>query len=151
MTEGEEGVVVCLDVRLDVLDGLCCKLDAGLLLFVPRGCLDCTLRLERGDNVLVTPAELVSDTANGAVLTVWTELGDSKCGWDNKLLFLIVWRWASVECLQLVHCELASASLVWNHASDCTPQHFGWTTEVELALERIRQVLLSEEGHELHC
>lgn len=122
VTEGKECVIVSLDVRLDVLDGLGGELILGLLLLVPCTGLDGSFGFKSGDSVLVGPAHFVGDSTDGAVLSVWAELGDSKCGWDNHLLLLVVWGWAAVEGLQTVHGGLATGSLVWDHASDGSPE-----------------------------
>lgn len=83
------------------------------------------------NNILVLPADLVAETANGAVLAAGAQTEDTQgLGNDNALL-LVVGRGDTLEDLQALHGGGTTGSLVGNHATDGLVEDAGGGTEVE--------------------
>jgi hypothetical protein len=84
-----------------------------------------------GNNVLVLPAKLLSETADSAVLASRLEPQHSKSLGNNDALLLVIWWGNTLEGLQAFQCGGATGALVGNHAADGSPEHLGWSAEME--------------------
>jgi hypothetical protein len=84
-----------------------------------------------GNDVLVLPAKLVSETADSAVLAAGLQPQHPQgLGNDNALL-LVVWGRNALKRLQAVQSGGTAGGLVGNHAADGAPEHLGGGAEVE--------------------
>jgi len=84
-----------------------------------------------GNNVLVLPAKLLSETADSAVLASRLEPQHPKSLGNDDALLLVIWWGDTLEGLQALQCGGATGGLVGNHAADGSPEHLGWGPEVE--------------------
>lgn len=76
-----------------------------------------------GDNILVLPAELVAESADGAVLAAGLEAEDTEGLGDDHALLVVVRGRNTVESLQTLHSGGTTGSLVRDHATDGAPEH----------------------------
>jgi len=105
-------------------------LDLGL---VERLSLDFPLSLQSGNNVLVLPADLVSESSQRAVSPAGLQPEDLEGRGDDHLLLFVIRRGDSLECLQALQGVLSSLGLVRSHATDSSPEDLGRSSEVESA------------------
>lgn len=105
-----------------------------------------------GDDVLVLPAELVTESADGAVLAARLETEDTESLRDDHALLVVVWGWDTLEGLKTLHGGGAAGGLVRNHATDSAPEHLGWRTVMPWTTTGgVETGLLAEEGLVLDC
>lgn len=83
------------------------------------------------NNVLVLPADLVAETANGAVLATGLESEDSESLGNDHLLLLVVGRGNTIEDLKALQSGGTTGGLVGDHATDGLVEDSGGGTEVE--------------------
>lgn len=83
------------------------------------------------NNILVLPAELVSETANSAVLAAGLQPQYAQRLGNDDALLLVVRSGDTLESLQALESGLTAGGLVRNHAADGTPEHLGGGAEVE--------------------
>lgn len=104
------------------------------------------------NDILVLPANLVAETANGAVLAAGAQTQDTEgLGNDNALL-LVVGRGDTLEDLQALHGGSTAGSLVGNHAADSLVEDAGGSAEVEgTTASGVETGHLAEVGVVLHC
>jgi len=102
-----------------------------LLALVVRGALDLSPLLEPGNDVLIFPAELMTQSANRAVLASGLQPQNPQRLRDNHALLVVIRRRNAFEGLKALQRRSASGSLVWDHASDSSPEHLGGCAEVE--------------------
>lgn len=130
VTEGSKGLR-----RLGVdLGGLLRlgKLSGGeLLALVVGSALRLASLLESGNNVLVLPADLVAETANGAVLAAGLESEDTEGLGNDHLLLLVIGRGNTLEDLEALKGSGTAGGLVGNHATDGLVEDAGGSAEVE--------------------
>ena len=84
-----------------------------------------------GNNVLVLPAELVTETTDSAVLAARLEPQYPQGLGNNDALLLVVGVGDTLEGLQALHGGDTAGSLVGNHAADGSPEHLRRGAEVE--------------------
>lgn len=104
------------------------------------------------NDILVLPANLVAETANGAVLAAGAQTQDTEgLGNDNTLL-LVVGRGDTLEDLQALHGGSTAGGLVGNHAADSLVEDAGGSAEVEgTTASGVETGHLAEVGVVLHC
>lgn len=102
-----------------------------LLALVVSGALGLSSLLQSSNNVLVLPADLVAETANGAVLATGLESEDSESLGNDHLLLLVVGRGNTLEDLKALQSGGTTGSLVGDHATDGLVEDSGGGTEVE--------------------
>lgn len=101
-----------------------------LALVVGRG-LGLSSVLQSANNVLVLPANLVAQTANGAVLAAGLESENTESLGDDHLLLLVVGRGDTLKDLEALESGGTTGSLVGDHATDGLVEDSGRSTEVE--------------------
>lgn len=116
------------------------------LLGVVSGRLDLSLLLESSNNVLVLPAKLVGDSANGAVLSAGLESQNSEGLGDDHSLLLVVRRGNALKDLESLESGLASGSLVGNHTSNGLVEDSRGGSEVEGTVGSVEPGGLSQVG-----
>lgn len=122
------------------------------LLLVVCLALDLSPLLETCNDILVLPAELVTQTTNGAVLAAWLEAEHTESLWDDHALLVVVWWWDTLEGLQALESLCAALGLVRDHATHCAPEHLGGCAVVPWSTTHcVVTGLLAEEGLVLHC
>lgn len=84
-----------------------------------------------GNNVLVLPADLVAETANGAVLAAGLESEDTEGLGNDHLLLLVIGRGNTLEDLEALKGSGTAGGLVGNHATDGLVEDAGGSAEVE--------------------
>lgn len=84
-----------------------------------------------GNNVLVLPANLVAQTANGAVLAARAEAEDTQSLGDDDALLLVIRGRNTLEDLEALHSGGTTGGLVGNHAADSLVEDAGRSAEVE--------------------
>lgn len=105
-----------------------------------------------GDDILVLPAELVAESADGAVLAARLETEDTESLGDDHALLVVVWGRDALKGLEALHGGGAASGLVRNHATDGAPEHLGWRTVVPWTTTGgVETSLLAEEGLVVHC
>lgn len=104
-----------------------------------------------GNNVLVLPAELVSETTDSAVLAAGLQPEYPQSLGNNDALLLVVGSGNTLEGLQALHGGVTASGLVGNHAADGAPEHLGGGAEVEgTTTGGVETSLLAEESRVLH-
>ena len=105
-----------------------------------------------GNHILVLPAELLAETAEGAVLPARLEAEHTEGLGDDHALLVVIWRRDTLKGLQACHGGGTTLSLVGNHAADGAPKHLGGLAVVPWATtSSVETGLLAEEGLVLHC
>ena len=84
-----------------------------------------------GNNILVLPAELVAESADGAVLAAGLEAEDTEGLGDDHALLVVVWGRNTIEGLQALKSGGTTGSLVRDHTTNGAPEHLAGSTEVE--------------------
>ena len=84
-----------------------------------------------GNNILVLPANLVAETANGAVLAAGTETQNTEGLGDNDTLLLVVRRGNTLEDLKTLQSGGTTGGLVGDHTADGLVEDAGGSAEVE--------------------
>lgn len=149
---GEEKLITKLSELLasvGVSDGLLSSLGLLLqsdLLGVVGGRLDLSSFFEAGDDILVFPADLVGETADGAELSAWLQSEDTEGLWDDDSLVTVVWWRNALKDLQALQGGLATGRLVGDHTTDGLVEDTGWGAEVERTLGLVVSGCLSEVG-----
>lgn len=120
-----------LVVDLGALLGLGKLAGGDLLALVVGGALGLAALLESGNNILVLPADLGAETANGAELATGLESQDTKSLGNDHLLLLVIGGRDTLEDLEALKGSGATGSLVGNHAADSLVEDAGRSAEVE--------------------
>jgi hypothetical protein len=94
-----------------------------LSLFVPGGRADLSLGLKSGNSSSVFPSHFLRKSSEDGVFAVWLETENSESLRDNNSLELIVGWWDTFEDLKSLEGSSTTGSLVWEHASDCSPEN----------------------------
>jgi len=84
-----------------------------------------------GNNILVLPADLVAETANGAVLAAGLQSEDAESLGNNHLLLLVVRGRDTLEDLESLKSSGTAGGLVGDHATDGLVEDAGRGAEVE--------------------
>lgn len=116
------------------------------LLGVVGGRLDLSLLLQVGDNVLVLPAKLVGDSANGAVLSAGLESQNSQGLGDDHSLLLVVRGGDTLKHLESLQSSLTSGSLVGDHTSNGLVEDSRGGSEMEGSVGSVESSSLSQVG-----
>lgn len=104
------------------------------------------------DNILVLPANLVAETADGAVLATGAQTQDTESLGNNNALLAVVGRGNTLEDLQALHGGGTTGSLVGNHAADSLVEDAGRSAEVEgTTASGVEASDLAEVGVVLDC
>merc|ERR1712244_92306 len=103
------------------------------------------LGFQSSHDVLVLPADLMSESSQRAVLPAALQPEDLQSRWDDHLLLLVIGRRNSLECLESLQSILASLGLVRNHSSDSSPEDLGGSPEVEGATAGLHVATLLQE------
>lgn len=112
-------------LRLSQLSG------SDLLALVVGGSLGLSSLFQTSNNILVLPANLMAETANGAVLAAGLEAEDSEGLGNDHLLLLVVGRGDTLENLEALESGGTTRGLVGDHATDGLVEDSGGSTEVE--------------------
>lgn len=108
------------------------ELTAGsLLALVVGAALDLSPLLESGNDVLVLPADLVAQTADGAVLATGAEAEDTEGLGNDDALLLVVGGRNTLEDLEALQSGSTTGSLVGHHTADGLVEDAGGSAEVE--------------------
>ena len=83
-----------------------------------------------GNNILVLPAELVAESADGAVLAAGLEAEDTEGLGNDHALLVVVRRRDTIEGLQALQSGGTTGSLVRDHTTDGAPEHLGGSAVV---------------------
>lgn len=83
------------------------------------------------NNILVLPADLVAQTANGAVLAAGLQTQNTQSLGDDHLLLVVVGRGDTLEDLEALESSGTAGGLVGNHAADSLVEDARGGTEVE--------------------
>lgn len=102
-----------------------------LLLGVVGLRLDLTSLLESGNNVLVLPANFVTQSTDGGVLSTRLQSENSESLGNDNTLETVVRGGNTLEDLQSLKSGLTTSSLVGDHTTDGLVQDAGRSTEVE--------------------
>ena len=89
-----------------------------------------TARSVPGNNILVLPAELVAESADGAVLAAGLEAEDTEGLGNDHALLVVVRRRNTIEGLQALQSGGTTGSLVRDHTTDGAPEHLGGSAVV---------------------
>ena len=89
-----------------------------------------TARSVPGNNILVLPAELVAESADGAVLAAGLEAEDTEGLGNDHALLVVVRRRDTIEGLQALQSGGTTGSLVRDHTTDGAPEHLGGSAVV---------------------
>merc|ERR1712130_620141 len=104
------------------------------------------LCLESSHNVLVLPANLMSEPAKGAEPPSVLQPQNLQSGWDDHELLFVIGRGNSLEGLQPLKGILSALSLVGGHATDSAPEDLalveGFALHLPLCLESSHNVLV---------
>jgi hypothetical protein len=92
------------------------------------------------DNVLVLPADLVAETANGAVLAAGLQPQDAQSLRNLHLLLLVVRGRDTLENLEALKGGGTAGGLVGDHAADGLVEDTGGGAEVERTWVAVRLV-----------
>jgi hypothetical protein len=84
-----------------------------------------------GNDVLVLPAELVTKTANGAVLASRLQPQDAESLGDDDALLGVIGGRNTLKGLEALHGRSTAGGLVRDHATDSSPEDLGGSAEVE--------------------
>lgn len=84
-----------------------------------------------GNNVLVLPADLVAQTADGAVLATGLQSQDTESLGNDHLLLLIVGGRDTLKDLEALQSGGTAGGLVRNHTTDGLVEDSGGSAEVE--------------------
>jgi hypothetical protein len=84
-----------------------------------------------GNNVLVFPADLVAESADGAVLAAGAETEDAESLRNNHTLLLVVRGRDTLENLEALESSSTTGGLVGHHSADGLVEDAGRSTEVE--------------------
>lgn len=84
-----------------------------------------------GNNILVLPADLVAQTANGAVLATGLQSQDTESLGNDHLLLLIVGGRDTLEDLEALQSGGTAGGLVGDHTTDGLVEDSGGSAEVE--------------------
>jgi hypothetical protein len=104
------------------------------------------------NNILVLPANLVAETANGAVLAAGAETQDTESLGNNDTLLLVVGRGDTLEDLKALHGGGTTGGLVGNHTADGLVEDAGRSAEVEgTTTGRVETSHLAKVGVVLDC
>jgi len=106
------------DLGRDLGFGLILELEVGALLLVVDGGLDLTFGLQSGDDVLVFPSHLVSETTQNAEFAVRLEPEDAESRGNDVSLSLVVRGGNSLVGAVPLHGVLSAGQLVGQHAAD---------------------------------
>ena len=124
----------------------------GLLALVVSVALNLAALLESGNNILVLPADLVGQTANGAVLAAGAQTEDAQSLGNDDALLLVVGRGNTLEDLKALHGGGTTGGLVGNHAADSLVEDAGRSAEVEgTTASGVETSHLAEVGVVLDC
>lgn len=99
---------------------------------------------EPGNDILVLPAKLVAQAADGAVLAAGLEAEDAEGLGNDHALDVVVGRGNTVKGLEALHGSGAAGGLVRDHAPDGAPEHLGGSAEVEGAWQFFPSVFAFE-------
>lgn len=104
------------------------------------------------NNVLVLPANLVAETADGAVLAAGAQAQDTQSLGNDNTLLLVVGRGDTLEHLQALHGGGTAGGLVGDHAADSLVEDARGSAEVEgTTASRVETSHLAEVGVVLDC
>ena len=101
------------------------------LALVVSGTLGLSALLQAGNDVLVLPADLVAQTADGAVLATGLQAENTEGLGDDHLLLLVVGGRDTLEDLETLKGGGTTGSLVGDHATDSLVEDSGGGAEVE--------------------
>lgn len=87
--------------------------------------------LQAGDDVLVLPADLVAETADGAVLAAGLQAENAEGLGNDHLLLLVVRGGDTLKDLEALESGGTTGSLVGDHATDGLVEDAGGGAEVE--------------------
>jgi len=93
--------------------------------------LNLPLGLEGSNDVLVLPADLVSEPAKRAEPPAVLQPQHLEGGRDDHLFLFVIWGRHSLEALQSLESFLSTLSLVRSHSAHGAPEDLGRSTEVE--------------------
>lgn len=119
----------------------------GTLLLVIDGGFDLTLRLQRRDNVLVFPSNLMRESSEDAELAVGLKSENAKSGGNDVSLSLVVGSGDPLVGAITLHRILAAGQLVRQHAADGTVENSRRSPVVEGASFGVDQTPLAKVIH----
>lgn len=83
------------------------------------------------DNILVLPANLVAQTADGAVFAAGLQAQDTQSLGNDHLLLLVVWGRDTLEDLEALESGGTAGGLVGDHTADSLVEDARGGAEVE--------------------
>jgi len=104
---------------------------SNLLALVVGSALGLPPLLQPGNNILVLPADLVAQAADGAVLATGLQSQDTESLGNDHLLLLIVGGRYTLENLEALQSGGTTGGLVRNHTTDGLVEDSGGSAEVE--------------------
>jgi len=129
--------------------GLGFERQIGALLLVVDGGFDFTLSLERGDDVLVFPSNLVGEPSEDAKFAVRLKSEDAERRGNDVSLSLVVGSGNSLVGAVALHRVLSAGQLVGQHAADRLVKNSGGSPVVERAPLGVDQTTLAKVIHVL--
>jgi len=93
--------------------------------------LNLPLGFKGSNDILVLPANLVSEPAQGAVSPSVLQPQHLQGRRNDHLFLFVIWGWNSLETLQPLQGILSTLGLVRSHSTDSSPEDLGRCTEVE--------------------
>ena len=132
--------------RLDRLSGSSDLLGKSLLLGVVSSGLDLASLLQTGDDVLVFPANFVTQSANSGVLSAGLKSKNTEGLWNNNTLLTVIRRGNTLKDLQALHGSSTTSGLVGNHTTDSLVEDAGRSTEMERTVGLVEAGTLAEVG-----
>lgn len=84
-----------------------------------------------GNNILILPANLVAQTADGAVLAAGLQAKNAQSLGNDHLLLGVIGGRDTLENLEALHGSSTSSGLVGDHATDGLVEDSGGSAEVE--------------------
>jgi len=129
--------------------GLGFERQIGTLLLVVDGGFDFTLSLERGDDVLVFPSNLVGEPSENAKFAMRLKSEDAERRGNDVSLSLVVRSGNSLVGAVALHRVLSAGQLVGQHAADRLVKNSGGSPVVERAPLGVDQTTLAKVIHVL--
>jgi len=118
-------------------------------LLVESAALDLTSGLQRGDDVLVLPADLVGETSEHTKLPALLQAQHFEAAGHDEALLLVVGSGDALEHLHPVQSLLSAVQLVGEHTAHRPPEDLARASEMVRASLWVGVMTLTQEGQVL--